>query len=45
MIPKFLSPSEKKILNNFIKRIIQDSIQEFDEDKELLEEINKFYLG
>jgi len=45
MVPKFLSPSEKKKLNTFISRIIEDLSKEFSEDQTFLQEIISFYLS
>ena len=44
MVPKFLSPSEKKILNSFISIIFVDFSLIFPEEQGFLQEIKDFYL-
>lgn len=44
MVPRFLSPSEKKTMRNFIKLVIGDFEKAFTEEKEFLKDIEVFYL-
>ena len=45
IVPKFLSPSEKKKVRGFVRKIIEEFTKELEENKDFLEEIERFYLA